>query len=147
MKKKIGDDEYNDLRNQINCNKDFNEKFIPYSIKNINNNSIKNQDNTTTKYKYKKNSFLSNSNQIINLKFRLPRSIRWFIFCIFVLVTIMINMDHGTIPAATEEIKRSLDLGNDVLGYFGSLVFFGNIIGILFFKNRCSTFLISNKLD
>jgi len=129
MKRIVNDDEYNDLRNKLNYNKDINEKFIQSSTKDCYNNSIKNQDSSKSKYILKKNSLLSNTNQIINLKYRLPRSVRWFIFCILVLVTIMINMDHGTIPAATEEIKRSLDLGNDELGYFGSLVFFGNIIG------------------
>lgn len=66
-------------------------------------------------------------------KINLSRNVRWFIFYVLTLVTIMVNMDHGTIPAATEEIKTSLDQGDDVLGLFGSLVFLGNILGIIIF--------------
>jgi hypothetical protein len=62
----------------------------------------------------------------------LSTSTRWFIFVIFFLCGIIINMDHGTIPAATKEIKRDLKIDKDKLGMFGSLVFFGNFIGIYY---------------
>lgn len=76
---------------------------------------------------------------------QLSRTMRKFIFLIFVFISIMINMDHGTIPAATAEIKKSLDLGDDVLGFFGSLVFLGNIIGKFLFLYRLFIILYNHK--
>jgi hypothetical protein len=40
-------------------------------------------------------------------------------------------MDHGTIPAATSEIKNDLNINDDILGIFGSLVYLGNLLGII----------------
>jgi hypothetical protein len=80
-------------------------------------------------HKEKKTSNISNKkNNLI-----LSRNVRRFVFLILFLIQIMINMDHGTIPAATLEIKESFESGDDVLGLFGSLVFLGNILGIIFY--------------
>ena len=76
----------------------------------------------------KEKQITNQSNKKTNLI--LSRNVRWFVFVILLLISIMVNMDHGTIPAATTEIKKSLNKGDDILGLFGSLVFFGNIIGI-----------------
>lgn len=57
------------------------------------------------------------------------RKIRYFIFIILVLVNILVNMDHGTIPGATDEIKMDLNIDKGILGLFGSFVFLGNLIG------------------
>ena len=43
----------------------------------------------------------------------------------------MINVDHGTVPAATEEIKKDLNINDEQLGLFGSLVYLGNMFGSL----------------
>jgi hypothetical protein len=95
-----------------------------------------NEKNDIEKEKDKKNNKKNiqiidnnNNNNRINSNFKLSRNVRWFIFVILLLISIMVNMDHGTIPAATLEIKESLNAGDDVLGVFGSLVFFGNILG------------------
>ena len=48
------------------------------------------------------------------------------------LTNIVINMDHGTIPAASNEIMTELKIEEDTLGTFGSLVYFGNLLGALF---------------
>ena len=77
----------------------------------------------------------------------LSRTVRRFIFIILLLISVMVNMDHGTIPAATSEIKKSLNEGDDVLGLFGSLVFLGNIIGIYLIIIRFFVFLFSYQLD
>lgn len=138
MKKNIND-QYKILQDQISLDNSLQEKLVLASYENnINpNNSLDNSKDSpnTTKILLKKKLIYSNSNKPKNYNYRLSRNVRWFIFCILVLVTVMINMDHGTIPAATEEIKESLNLGNDDLGYFGSLVFLGNIIGIYFIFN------------
>lgn len=61
----------------------------------------------------------------------LSRKTRWMIFTIFILLNIIINIDHGTVPAATEEIEKALKINDEQLGFFGSLVFLGTIIGSL----------------
>jgi len=38
-------------------------------------------------------------------------------------------MDHGNIPAATKEIAKYLYIDLATLGLFGSLSFFGSLIG------------------
>lgn len=142
MKKNIND-KYKTLQKQISQNNSLQTKLISTSSNNNNNinpnisldNSKDSSANNSKFLMHKKSIYSSNSNKQKNYILHLSRNIRWFIFCILVLVTIMINMDHGTIPAATEEIKVSLNLGNDDLGYFGSLVFLGNIIGIYFMFN------------
>lgn len=65
-------------------------------------------------------------------EFTLSRGVRWFQFSVFILLALVMNMDHGTIPAATDEIRLSLEINDETLGVFGSLVFFGNLIGIFF---------------
>jgi len=59
------------------------------------------------------------------------RKMRYFIFILLVITNLIINMDHGTIPAATSEIKNDLNINDDILGIFGSLVYLGNLLGII----------------
>lgn len=148
--KKIIKDHYLTLHSETSQCNSLQEKLVQASYNiNPNNNSLDNSKESSDKIKIilQKRSDFSNTNMSNkNIHLRLSRNVRWFIFCILVLVTVMINMDHGTIPAATEEIKESLKLGNDDLGYFGSLVFLGNIIGIYFILIRFFAFLFCNKL-
>ena len=46
-------------------------------------------------------------------------------------MNILMNIDHGTIPAATYKIITDLSINDQELGLFGSLVFVGNLIGAL----------------
>jgi hypothetical protein len=61
--------------------------------------------------------------------FILSRSVRWFLFILFIFLQLLMNIDHGTFPAATEEIRLDLNIDDNILGIFGSLVFLGNLIG------------------
>jgi hypothetical protein len=45
-------------------------------------------------------------------------------FCNF-----LINIDHGTLPAATLDLKLDLGIDNVALGFLGSLVFLGLTFG------------------
>lgn len=59
----------------------------------------------------------------------------------FFWVNILENMDHGTVPAATKEIQKDLDINKGQLGLFGSLVFLGNFLGkIIIFKQGSMIF-------
>ena len=64
------------------------------------------------------------------------RNVRCSIFFIILLTNLIINMDHGTIPSATSEIKSDLDIDDGSLGIFGSLVYLGNILGTFKFLIR-----------
>lgn len=62
----------------------------------------------------------------------LSTKVRWFVFIILFVITTLVNMDHGTVPAATKDIKEDLKIDDNILGIFGSLVFLGNLFGIIY---------------
>ena len=68
---------------------------------------------------------------IESISFILSRKVRWVSFTLFLILNLLINFDHGTIPAATDQLRSYLYLDNSQLGFFGSLVFLGVIIGSL----------------
>lgn len=53
------------------------------------------------------------------------------LFFYLTAINIVINLDHGTIPAASNEIKRDFNINETALGTFGSLVYLGNLIGAI----------------
>lgn len=75
------------------------------------------------------------SNSII-----MNRKVRWSIFFLFIILNLLMNFDHGTIPAATEQLRNYLNLNDSELGLFGSLVFLGVIIGSLITLSIINTF-------
>jgi preprotein translocase subunit SecG len=103
-------------------------------------NRLSYQDNYEEIIRYKRGSNKSRitNNTRMNNKsdegseFILSRGTRWFLFFFFVFLQILMNIDHGTFPAATEEIKKDLNILDHELGLFGSLVFLGITIGIFF---------------
>ena len=52
-----------------------------------------------------------------------------FVFAIIFMINLLINIDHGVIPAATTKLKDDLNLDNSSLGLLGSVVYFGLTIG------------------
>ena len=71
---------------------------------------------------------IENSSNLV----RLESNDRLLIFYLLSILNVLINMDQGTLPAASNEIKSHLDVDNTTLGSFGSLVYIGNLIGSLF---------------
>ena len=59
------------------------------------------------------------------------RCIRYCVFTFIVSFEITNNLENGTIPAAIDLIKKSLDITSTQIGIFGSLSFFGNTLGSL----------------
>jgi hypothetical protein len=51
------------------------------------------------------------------------------LFTIIFVTNLMINMDHGIIPAATEEVRRNFGVKNSQLGIMGSIVYLGLVFG------------------
>lgn len=87
-------------------------------------NQTENEDKTWDNLKYNE---IKDIDEIVDL----PRNVRWIVFVIFVFLNVVMNIDHGSVPAATEKIKFDLGIDDSILGIFGSLVFLGNLIGAL----------------
>jgi hypothetical protein len=51
------------------------------------------------------------------------------LFRMFFVTNIILGLDHGILPAATAELKEELLIGDVFLGFLGSLVFAGTMIG------------------
>ena len=56
---------------------------------------------------------------------------RKIIFLLIFCLNILINVDHGAIPAATTILKRELGLDNVSMGTIGSLVYLGLVLGAI----------------
>lgn len=59
------------------------------------------------------------------------KSKRRVIFILIFFINILINLDHGAIPAGTTKLKNELGLDNVALGIIGSFVFLGLVLGSL----------------
>lgn len=57
------------------------------------------------------------------------KSRRKLIFILICIINILINCDHGAIPAGTKELKEAKNLSNVQLGTIGSLVYLGLVLG------------------
>ena len=72
---------------------------------------------------------------------------RKIIFALLFFLNILINIDHGAIPAATTILKRDLGIDNVSLGIIGSLVYLGLVLGALcaslIFQSYSSKWVVS----
>ena len=75
---------------------------------------------------------------------------RKLIFILICIINILINCDHGAIPAGTKELKEAKNLSNIQLGTIGSLVYLGLILGSIsggyIFSTYASKWVIINSL-
>ena len=53
------------------------------------------------------------------------------LFILFMVTNTLMNMDHGSIPAATTPITEEFDLTSSQLGTLGSMVYIGITVGSL----------------
>lgn len=51
------------------------------------------------------------------------------IYYVCLLTCVVVNMDHGVIPACTQELKAQLGVDDLFIGILGSLVFGGLMVG------------------
>ena len=58
-----------------------------------------------------------------------------FLFGVIFFTNLLINVDHGILPACTFELRRDLDLNTVNIGVLGSLVYLGLVIGKISFFN------------
>ena len=59
----------------------------------------------------------------------LSKSYTYFLFFVILLVNMLINFDHGVMPAGAVEMKQDLVLTNTAFGWLGSVVFIGLTLG------------------
>ena len=126
-------------------------QYIELSSKDIN--TIKTSDhfkNTNTEINDNhKNDQLQKEITLGNLySFRRPfsKAKRKLVFILICILNILINCDHGAIPAGTTELKRDNNLNNVQLGTIGSLVYlglvFGSAIGGFIFSTYSSKWVV-----
>lgn len=53
------------------------------------------------------------------------------VFCYVYFLSVLINIDHGAVPAAFNDIQEELHMDETEMGMMGSMVFFGLFIGSL----------------
>lgn len=63
----------------------------------------------------------------------------YLVFTLIFFVNITINMHIGAIASGIENIEKDLDITDETMGLFGTLLFAGNLIGIgyLLFRVYC----------
>ena len=62
-----------------------------------------------------------------------------FSFAVLLFLNLIINIDHGVMPAGAITIKEYLKISNTEYGLLGSIVFFGLVLGSL-----AATFIYNN---
>lgn len=50
------------------------------------------------------------------------------IFALLTLTNVLINLDHGILPACTKEMKKHFNMGEKALGFMGSIVYLGIVL-------------------
>jgi hypothetical protein len=65
---------------------------------------------------------------------KITRSKRCFLYLLFIFITLVVNMDHGVIPAATDVLGKDYDLSPFQIGLLGTFVYIGNFLGIFKYK-------------
>ena len=149
-------DNINHKKNNFNKNKriinkkEYKEENNSSDYNNININSNKNE--ITHDYN---SSDLTNEKEITIGKlysYRRPYSKyrRKLIFILICIINILINCDHGAIPAGTTELKNAKNLSNIELGTIGSLVYLGLVLGSIsggyIFSTYASKWVVINSL-
>jgi len=83
------------------------------------------------------------------LSFTLSRKARVFIFCLFLLLSIIVDLDNGIFSSSVKTLQADLGMNNTQYGLFISISFIGRIIGLVFFmiiinlKHRKFTLILS----
>lgn len=80
-----------------------------------------------------------------------------FMVCFYIFfLDILINIDHGAVPAALSDISQDLNIVDTGMGLLGSLVFFGLVIGSVTasfvlgrfqYKNILITSMLANAIS
>jgi len=115
-----------------------------------NNNYINNNENNENPYSYYVNEKEITIGKLYSYRRPYSKSRRKLIFILIFLVNILINCDHGAIPAGTKELKEAKNISNMQLGTIGSLVYLGLVLGSIsggyIFSTYSSKWVVINSL-
>ena len=124
-------DNYNNsnIKQQLN-NNSYKEGNIPdnniYNNRNNMNIINNNDDNIYVNYVDEKEITIG---KLYSYRRPYSKYRRKIIFGLICIINILINCDHGAIPAGTKELKDDKNLSNIQLGTIGSLVYLGLVLG------------------
>lgn len=95
------------------------------------NNISQREHNLNNHYDEIKNEMKNDYPNKILYSFKRPFSKlkRKIIFILIFIINILVNVDHGAIPAGTTTLKKENNLDNVELGIIGSLVYLGLVLG------------------
>ena len=117
---------------------------------NENNNNYINNENNENPYSYYVNEKEITIGKLYSYRRPYSKSRRKLIFILIFLVNILINCDHGAIPAGTKELKEAKNISNMQLGTIGSLVYLGLVLGSIsggyIFSTYSSKWVVINSL-
>jgi hypothetical protein len=68
------------------------------------------------------------ANQIV-----FTRKNRKLVFAVLLIICTCVNFDNGIVPSASKEIKELLNIDDQIFGLYGSLSFFGCLLGKIYF--------------
>ena len=84
-----------------------------------------------------------------NFSVILSRKARIYIFILFLVLSVVVDLDNGIFSASVDKIKEDLDMDGKEYGIFLSISFIGRIVGLVFFmiiinfKHRKFTLVIT----
>ena len=151
-------DNYDSPPNKSNIHNKIRSMINQKSYKEDNNsnyNNLNSKSNKEESMHFENTSDYTNEKEITIGKlysYRRPYSKyrRKLIFILICIINILINCDHGAIPAGTKELKEAKNLSNIQLGTIGSLVYLGLVLGSIsggyIFSTYGSKWVIINSL-
>ena len=87
----------------------------------------------------KQEYFLKHTAIIPKQQIDLSRFMRIFIFLLFIILSILVDVDNGVIASSSQIIKKDLKLNDSQFGLFASVPFIGRIIGLIIFMGIISS--------
>ena len=102
---------------------DMNQEFRESIVTNLNKQKMSPRDNEQR---------LQDVNQAASkggMKSARNKKTIYFLFFVVLTMNLLINFDHGVMPAGSVQLKEDLNLSNTEYGWLGSVVFIGLTLG------------------
>ena len=132
-------------KSRNSSSKNSSKKYI-INRKNYQEDNNNNNENNENIYSYYANEKEITIGKLYSYRRPYSKSRRKLIFILICIINIMINCDHGAIPAGTKELKEAKNLSNMQLGTIGSLVYLGLVLGSIsggfIFSNYASKWVV-----
>ena len=89
--------------------------------------------------KQTKEEYLLKHTKVISKKqLFLSRKIRIIIFLLFIILSVIVDIDNGIIASSSQTIKEDLNIKDSQFGIFVSIPFTGRILGLIIFMGLIS---------